>query len=69
MLIRSNFLQNMPDQEVTKENYVQTVVDAIADFNARSTATTSGLRHEGLQVRLLLSINRREDSQAALETV
>ncbi|KAK3357285.1 hypothetical protein B0T25DRAFT_452877 [Lasiosphaeria hispida] len=55
----------MPDAGMTKEDYVRTVLNAIAQFEAE-TASSLG---PGMHTRLILSIDRRNTLPTALEVV
>ncbi len=58
------YTQHRPEHGITKANYIDAVLQGIREFqSAKMTATPSML------VKLLLSIDRREDAHASMETV
>jgi hypothetical protein len=57
-------LQNRQEYGITKETYIEAVIKGLETFQECQRT-----REPVLDVRLLLSIDRREDAEAAIETV
>eukprot|EP01025_Chloroclados_australasicus_P036523 TRINITY_DN3724_c2_g1_i1.p1 TRINITY_DN3724_c2_g1~~TRINITY_DN3724_c2_g1_i1.p1 ORF type:complete len:345 (-),score=29.42 TRINITY_DN3724_c2_g1_i1:819-1853(-) len=52
-----------PEYSITKQTYLEAVFDGLQRFNQQDTAA------EEMMVRLILCIDRKEDTQAAINTV
>ena len=70
--IECTMLQDRPAEGISKQSYVEAVLNGLHDFSKqplRLSPGRSASNAEGIEVRLLLSIDRRESAAAALHTV
>ena len=60
--------KHRPEHGITKDNYMRAVLDGINDYNDSCRCVCGVLPNRDIDVRLLLSIDRRETTEEALET-